>query len=96
MERHPVARLIRPPAFAARLRARLPEGLLSATFWNGIAAVLARGLPILGMLLAARILGREAFGQLGIVHSTAMMLQVFAVAGLGVTATTFIARWRRA
>ena len=64
--------------------------------WNGIAAVLSRGLPVLGMILAARILGREAFGQLGIAHSTAMMLQVFAVAGLGVTATTFVARWRKA
>jgi O-antigen/teichoic acid export membrane protein len=65
-------------------------------FWNGVAAVLSRGLPVLGMILAARILGREAFGQLGIAHSTAMMLQVFAVAGLGTTATTFIARWRKA
>jgi O-antigen/teichoic acid export membrane protein len=63
--------------------------------WNGIAAVLSRGLPVLGMILAARILGREAFGQLGIVYSTAMMLQVFAVAGLGTTATTFVARWRK-
>jgi O-antigen/teichoic acid export membrane protein len=69
--------------------------LLSAMVWMAIAAGLARGLPILGMLLAARILGREAFGQLSIVYSTAMMLQVFAVAGLGITATTFIARWRQ-
>jgi O-antigen/teichoic acid export membrane protein len=64
-------------------------------FWNGVAAVLSRGLPVLGMIVAARILGREAFGQLGIAHSTAMMLQVFAVAGLGTTATTFVARWRK-
>jgi O-antigen/teichoic acid export membrane protein len=97
-----VERRNRPSAFATplrfvtELRARMPEGLLSAAFWNGIATVLARGLPILGMMLAARTLGREAFGQLGIVHSTAMMLQTFAVAGLGVMATAFIARWRRA
>ena len=64
--------------------------------WNGVAAALSRGLPILGMILAARILGRDAFGQLGIAYSTAMMLQVFAVAGLGTTATTFVARWRKA
>jgi O-antigen/teichoic acid export membrane protein len=74
---------------------RLRGHLLSAMFWNGVAAVLSRGLPVLGMILAARILGRDAFGQLGIVHSTAMMLQVFAVAGLGTTATTFVARWRK-
>jgi O-antigen/teichoic acid export membrane protein len=68
---------------------------MSAMFWNGLAEALARGLPLLGMILAARILGREPFGQLGIVYSTAMMLQVFAVAGLGTTATTFVARWRK-
>jgi O-antigen/teichoic acid export membrane protein len=65
-------------------------------FWMTIAAGLARGLPILGMLMAARILGREAFGQLSIVYTTVLLLQVFAVAGLGITATTFIARWRHA
>jgi O-antigen/teichoic acid export membrane protein len=62
-------------------------------FWNGLAAMCAQGLPLLGMLIAARILGREPFGQLGIVYQTIMTLQVFAVLGLGMTATTFIARW---
>jgi O-antigen/teichoic acid export membrane protein len=65
--------------------------LASAMFWNGLAAMCARGFPVLGMLIAARILGREAFGQLGIVYQTTMTLQVFAVAGLGTTATTFVA-----
>ena len=64
-------------------------------FWNGVAAALSRGLSVLGMILVARILGREALGQLGIAHSAAMMLQVFAVAGLGTTTTTFVARWRK-
>jgi O-antigen/teichoic acid export membrane protein len=67
--------------------------LASAMFWNGLAAMCAQGLPLLGMLIAARILGREPFGQLGIVYQTIMTLQVFAVLGLGMTATTFIARW---
>jgi O-antigen/teichoic acid export membrane protein len=69
--------------------------LLPAVLWNGIAEALARGLPVLGMILTARVLGREEFGELGITYSTAMMLQVFAVAGLGTTATTFVARWRK-
>jgi O-antigen/teichoic acid export membrane protein len=89
-------------ARARRIRGQLASGigqrahpLVLAMLWNGVAAVLSRGLPVLGMILAARILGREAFGQLGILHGTAMMLQVFAVAGLGTTATTFVARWRK-
>ena len=67
--------------------------LASAMFWNGLAALCARGFPVIGMLLAARILGRELFGELGIIYQTFMTLEVFAVAGLGTTATTFIARW---
>jgi O-antigen/teichoic acid export membrane protein len=65
-------------------------------FWYGLAAVCARGFPMLGMLVAARILGRELFGELGIVYQTAMTLEVFAVAGLGTTATTFVAHWLHA
>jgi O-antigen/teichoic acid export membrane protein len=85
-------------ARSARWRPALPlrrfKGqLLSAVFWNGLSAICARGFPVLGMLIAARILGRELFGELGIVYQTIMTLQVFAVLGLGTTATTFVARW---
>jgi O-antigen/teichoic acid export membrane protein len=65
--------------------------LASAMFWNGLAAMCARGFPVIGMLLAARILGRELFGELGIIYQTIMTLQVLAVAGLGTTATIFVA-----
>jgi O-antigen/teichoic acid export membrane protein len=65
-------------------------------FWNGVSAVFARGFPVLGMLIAARLLGREAFGELGIVYQTATTLQVFAILGLGTTATTFVASWLQA
>jgi O-antigen/teichoic acid export membrane protein len=71
----------------------LRSQLASAMFWNGLAGLCARGLPVIGMLIAARILGREAFGELGIVYQTIMTLEVFAVAGLGTTATTFVAHW---
>ena len=67
--------------------------LVSAMFWNGLAGLCTRGFPVIGMLIAARILGREAFGELGIVYQTIMTLEVFAVAGLGTTATTFVAYW---
>lgn len=75
---------------------QLKGQLFSAMFWNGVSAVFARGFPVLGMLIAARILGREAFGELGIVYQTIMTLEVFAIAGLGTTATTFVASWLQA
>jgi EPS I polysaccharide export inner membrane protein EpsE len=85
----------------ARWRPALPLSrvkgpLFSAMFWNGVSAVFARGFPVLGMLIAARLLGREAFGELGIVYQTATTLQVFAILGLGTTATTFVASWLQA
>jgi O-antigen/teichoic acid export membrane protein len=83
------SRLVRP------LR-QLRGQLLSSMFWNGLAALCARGFPVLGMLIAARMLGREAFGQLAIVYQTTMTLEVFVVAGLGTTATTFVAQWLHA
>jgi O-antigen/teichoic acid export membrane protein len=88
------ARLARwAPALPLR---RLKGQLVSAMFWNGVSAVFARGFPVLGMLIAARILGREAFGELGIVYQTIITLEVFTVAGLGTTATTFVASWLQA
>jgi O-antigen/teichoic acid export membrane protein len=77
----------------ALLLSRFKGQLISAMFWNGLSGIFGRGFPVLGMLIAARILGRELFGELGIVYQTAMTLEVFAVAGLGTTATTFVAHW---
>jgi O-antigen/teichoic acid export membrane protein len=75
---------------------RRSRRLLSAMLWNGLAAACARGFPVLGMLITARVLGREAFGELGIIYQTTTTLQVFAVLGLGTTATTFVASWLQA
>jgi O-antigen/teichoic acid export membrane protein len=80
----------------ALLLSRFKGQLLSAMFWNGLSAIFTRGFRVLGMLVAARLLGREAFGELGIVYQTMMTLEVLAIAGLGTTATTFVAHWLRA
>jgi O-antigen/teichoic acid export membrane protein len=45
-------------------------------------------------IIVARILGREGFGELGIIQSTIGMFGVFAGLGLGLTATKYIAEFR--
>jgi O-antigen/teichoic acid export membrane protein len=43
------------------------------------------------MIFVARILGREAYGEFGLVRSTAMMFVMFSCSGQGITATKHIA-----
>lgn len=69
--------------------------LASGVFWNTAGAVLARGLGFGFTLLLARLLGKEAFGQYGILQSTVAVLAAFAGFGLGLTVTKYVAElWR--
>jgi O-antigen/teichoic acid export membrane protein len=49
---------------------------------------------LISSILVARILGKSAFGELGIIQSTVGMFGTFAGFGLGMTATKFIAEYR--
>jgi O-antigen/teichoic acid export membrane protein len=48
------------------------------------------------MIAVARIVGRENFGEVGILQSTVTMFQAFAGVGLGLTATKHVAEYRAA
>jgi len=50
---------------------------------------------MLAMMLAARILGKESYGQLGIVQSSISMFEAIAALGMGTTAIKHIAEYRR-
>jgi O-antigen/teichoic acid export membrane protein len=47
------------------------------------------------MVLIARILGKEAFGEFGFIRSTAMTFVAFSSIGMGMTATKYIAELRQ-
>jgi len=74
----------------------LGSRLARGAFWSLAGAVISRGLMLVAMIVAARILGREAFGELGIIQSTMMMFAAFAGFGLGLTATKHVAEFREA
>jgi len=87
------------PAFLRPLLARIetsPLGyrLARGAFWSLSGALIARGLGLLASILVARILGKEGYGELGIVQSTLGLFGTFAGFGLGMTATKFIAQYR--
>lgn len=83
-----------------RVRARLlPAGSLGArlaygTIWSGAGSAAAQGLTLIAMIVAARLLGKTAFGQYSMVYSTVGLFALFAGFGLPTTASKYIAEFR--
>ncbi|HEX2249687.1 MAG TPA: oligosaccharide flippase family protein [Gemmatimonadales bacterium] len=84
----------------SRLRARtlaaLPQGtirrrLAGGVFWTTIGSIVGQGIIAIGSVLLARILGKEGFGQYGILQSTIGMFSVFAGLSMGYVATKHVA-----
>jgi O-antigen/teichoic acid export membrane protein len=76
---------------ADSLRARFTLGIV----WSLAGAVVSRGFLLAASVVCARFLGREGFGALGMIQSTAGMFGIFAGLGLGLTATKYVAEFRR-
>lgn len=75
---------------ASSIGSRLAKG----AFWSITGGILSRGLMLLASILIARILGRDIYGEYGMIRSTAQMFLVFAGFGLGLTATKHVAEYR--
>jgi O-antigen/teichoic acid export membrane protein len=70
---------------------RLARGM----FWSTAGAVGWRSLSLLASIIMARVLGKSVFGELGIVQSTTNLFLTFAELGIGLTATKYVAEFRR-
>lgn len=87
------------PGFARRLAARIEASNLArrvahGTFWTLTGTALSRALALAASVVTARILGKERYGEFGVLTSTIMTFQAFASFGLGMTATKFVAELR--
>src|SRR5271167_1555484 len=85
---------------AAKHRELVPAGSLRARFtlgiiWSLAGAVISRGFLLAASVVCARFLGREGFGALGMIQSTAGMFGIFAGLGLGLTATKYVSEFRQ-
>ena len=76
---------------ASDIGSRMARGV----FWSLSGTVFSRGLMLCATILVARILGKTGYGELGIIQSTVAMFGVFAGFGLGMTATKYVAEFRR-
>ncbi len=68
--------------------------LARGAFWSLVGGIASRALTIGSSIIVARLLGREGYGEIGMVQSTIGMFGVFAGFGLGATATKYIAEFR--
>jgi O-antigen/teichoic acid export membrane protein len=68
--------------------------LARGAFWSLIGGIASRALTMGSSIIVARLLGKEGYGEIGMVQSTIGMLGVFAGFGLGATATKYIAEFR--
>lgn len=68
--------------------------IASGIFWSIIGTAFARGLTFLAFIFVARFLGKQEFGELGMIQSTVMLFGNFAGFGLGQTSVKYIAQYR--
>lgn len=83
-----------------QLRARLEstaigKRLLHGAFWSTVGTVASRFLALLAAILAARIMGKTHYGELGIIQSTVGMFGTLAGFGMGTTTAKFVAELRQ-
>ncbi len=85
-----LASLVSRVAPGVSVRKRFASGSL----WSLLGTLAAQGPRLGAFILAARLLGKESFGELGILQNTVSMAGVFAGMGLGLTATKHVAQFR--
>jgi O-antigen/teichoic acid export membrane protein len=68
--------------------------LARGAFWSLTGGIISRVLTMISSILVARLLGRDGYGEMGMIQSTMGMFGVFAGFGLGATATKYIAEFR--
>lgn len=83
---------MRRPPFLSHLGGRFGHGV----FWNLVGTVFAQGSVFLTAIILARILGKEVFGELGMIQSTLLTLTSIAQVSTGLTATKYVAEFRDA
>ncbi len=87
------------PPFLRPYKTRLetsPLGyrLAKGAFWSLAGTLISRGLGLVAGVFVARLLGREGYGQLGVVQSTLGMFGVFAGFGMGLTTNKHVAEFK--
>ena len=68
--------------------------LFKDSIWSLIGSTLGRGLSLIAGIIVARFLGKDLYGEYGMIKTTLIYIEIFSTFGLGYTATRFIADFR--
>lgn len=81
-------------ARAMLLSSDLKRRVLGGAFWSFTGVACAKLLILVSGIITANILGKEQYGELGIVRSTINMFISIGMVGLGATAAKYIAQYK--
>ena len=73
----------------------LAHRFLAGTSWIFLGTVLGQACGLAGSIIAGRLLGKEGFGELGLIRSTISIFFMVAVFGIGMAATKYISEYRQ-
>jgi O-antigen/teichoic acid export membrane protein len=87
------------PPFLRPLLHRLKKSPLASrfahgVFWSAVGSMTSRVLALASSVFAARMIGKAAYGDLGVVQNTVAMVATFAGFGMGVAGSKFVAEFR--
>ena len=69
--------------------------IMGGAFWSFTGTAIGKLCVLIAGIVCARILGKELFGQFGMIRSTINIFIVLGASGFGVTATKFISQLRQ-
>jgi len=69
--------------------------LFKDSMWSLVGSTIGRGLSLIAGILVARFLGKEIYGEYGIIKTTLIYIEIFSTFGLGYTATKYIADYKK-
>lgn len=76
----------------SNLKHRLQNNRLAKdSFWAIFGNVLSKGLSLLAGIIVARFLGKEIYGEYGMIKNTIISISIFSTFGLAFTATKYVA-----
>ncbi|MDR7130551.1 O-antigen/teichoic acid export membrane protein [Algoriphagus sp. 4150] len=77
-------------AFSSEIFKRILRG----SFWNAVLNFFSKGVSFIGTVIIIRLIGKEAYGEFGMLNSTIAMFGMFTTFSISQTATKHIAEFR--
>lgn len=68
----------------------LSSSLFKDSFWAVLGSALGKGLSLIAGIVVARFLGKDVYGEYGMIKTNLIMIATFSTFGLGYTSTKFI------